>query len=294
MSEPIISKKTLYEFKEYLSRCSVLREIEAYFDSADITYAADFDPETSGERRIVTSRYYHSLNLCDLSDVKKLLRAFEDILFSLEKCIQEAESGGFTRCGLDDYRKSFEILKLRLKQDGFTYQDGRIITVGQVPSLAHLESIAVTADFPYLIRQLDRIETSIDTDPWLAIGTAKELVETTCKTILLELGRTVDKDWDLMELCKEARKVLKLTPDDIPNTVRAADTVKRLLNNLATVVQGLAELRNPYGTGHGHDGRARGLQPRHARLAAGAASTLALFLLETHRDSQERTANSGD
>jgi hypothetical protein len=75
-----------------------------------------------------------------------------------------------------------------------------------------------------------------------------------------------------------------LAPDDIHDRAKAADTIKRLLSNLATVVQGLAELRNPYGTGHGHDGRAKGLLKRHARLAAGAASTLALFLLETHRD----------
>lgn len=175
-------------------------------------------------------------------------------------------------------------LKLRLKHDGFAFQDGRIVTIGQVPSLTHLESIAVTADFPYLLRQLERIEASIDADPWLAIGTAKELVETVCKTILLELGRPVDSSWELMELCKEVRKQLRLTPDDIANTNRAAETVKRLLNNLATIAQGLAELRNPYGTGHGHEGRAKGLKPRHARLAAGAASTLALFLLETFRD----------
>jgi hypothetical protein len=44
------------------------------------------------------------------------------------------------------------------------------------------------------------------------------------------------------------------------------------------------ELRGSYGTGHGPDGRARGLHGRHARLAVGMASTLATFLLETHRE----------
>ncbi|HZZ30473.1 MAG TPA: abortive infection family protein [Phenylobacterium sp.] len=42
-------------------------------------------------------------------------------------------------------------------------------------------------------------------------------------------------------------------------------------------------MRNFYGSGHGQDGRARGLTPRHARLAVGAASTLALFLFDTHQ-----------
>jgi hypothetical protein len=54
------------------------------------------------------------------------------------------------------------------------------------------------------------------------------------------------------------------------------------LSNLATIVQGVAELRGLYGTGHGKDGKARGLQPRHARLAVGAASSLVTFAFQTH------------
>ena len=57
--------------------------------------------------------------------------------------------------------------------------------------------------------------------------------------------------------------------------------VKRVLSNLATIVQGVAELRGLYGTGHGKDGKARGLQPRHARLAVGAASSLVTFVFQT-------------
>lgn len=62
--------------------------------------------------------------------------------------------------------------------------------------------------------------------------------------------------------------------------------IRRLLSNLGNIAQGLGELRNLYGTGHGKHGKSKGLNPRHARLAVGAASTLALFLFETH---QERT-----
>lgn len=47
--------------------------------------------------------------------------------------------------------------------------------------------------------------------------------------------------------------------------------------------QGMAELRNLYGTGHGPSAKTnRGIQPRHARLATGVAATLASFLFETH------------
>ncbi|TAE73026.1 MAG: hypothetical protein EAZ84_13545 [Verrucomicrobia bacterium] len=60
----------------------------------------------------------------------------------------------------------------------------------------------------------------------------------------------------------------------------------RILSNLSTVGHGLAELRRLYGTGHGQHGSTSGLTPRHAKLAAGAAATLAIFLFETHEQTK--------
>lgn len=60
-------------------------------------------------------------------------------------------------------------------------------------------------------------------------------------------------------------------------------------SNLGQISQGMAELRNLYGTGHGKDGRSKGLSPRHARLAVSCATALATFLFEAHEARQERT-----
>lgn len=133
----------------------------------------------------------------------------------------------------------------------------------------------------YLIRQVNRIETAISSDPDLAIGTSKELIETCCKTILQECDVTFDENWEITKLVKITFKQLKLTPDDIPDSAKASETIRRLLSNLASVAQGLAELRNFYGTGHGKSAKTKGLSSRHAKLAAGAATTLAIFLFET-------------
>ena len=84
-------------------------------------------------------------------------------------------------------------------------------------------------------------------------------------------------------MLKETNKELKLTPNDIPDEAKASTTIKSILGSLSNVVQGIAELRNSYGSGHGKDAKFRGLSPRHAKLAVGAASTLAIFLLETHK-----------
>jgi Abortive infection C-terminus len=83
---------------------------------------------------------------------------------------------------------------------------------------------------------------------------------------------------------RKTMKALNLLPDDIPEQARGVETIRRLLRNLSTAVTGLAEIRNLYGTGHGRHGSPRGLWARHAKLAAGAASTLAIFLLETHEE----------
>ena len=127
------------------------------------------------------------------------------------------------------------------------------------------------------------MEAAIDSAPHVAIGIAKELIETICKTILTERNKNINKDWDLPKLLKATNKELKLTPNDIPGAVRASTTIKSILGSLSNVVQGIAELRNSYGSGHGKDAKFRGLSPRHAKLAVGAASTLAIFLLETNK-----------
>lgn len=161
---------------------------------------------------------------------------------------------------------------------------GRYVGINSTPGLSSARETLAGTDPSYVSQQITRIEAAIVNDPSLAIGTAKELVETCCKTILSEREIAFSKNADIPELVKLTAKELKLTPQDIPDKAKAAETIKRLLSNLATITQGVAELRNHYGTGHGKVANANGLQPRHAKLAAGAASTLAVFLAETHND----------
>lgn len=174
----------------------------------------------------------------------------------------------------------YEIIE-RSKISGHPVYAGRRKIEG-VPVGVNLAKNKDVFNAEYLSRQINRIEAAISYDPDLAIGTSKELVETCCKTILQERGVEFDDNWELTKVVKETYKQLKLTPDDIPETAKAADTIKRLLSNLATVTQGLAELRNLYGTGHGKSAKVKGLTPRHAKLAAGTATALAVFLFETH------------
>lgn len=155
------------------------------------------------------------------------------------------------------------------------------------PSLDPLKQQAKVLNANHLAEQIRRLETSVEIDPGLAIGTAKELIETCCKTILAERGKPVSGTPDISTLTKEALKELKLVPEGIPDAARGADVIKRLLSNLGTIGNGLAELRGLYGTGHGKHGCAPGLSTRHAKLAVGAAATLTVFLFETHMETKK-------
>lgn len=154
------------------------------------------------------------------------------------------------------------------------------------PSLDDLKQKATALNANHLAEQIRRMKDSIETDPSLAIGTAKELIETCCKTILAERGQEISGTPDIPTLTKATLKELNLVPEGVPTAARGADVIKRLLSNLSTVGHGLAELRGLYGTGHGQHGSTSGLTTRHAKLAVGAASTLVVFLFETHEQTK--------
>lgn len=155
-------------------------------------------------------------------------------------------------------------------------------------SVMRARSVADALDAAWMHREIERLENAVDRDPALAIGTAKELVESCCKSVLTKRGVTYSANADLPALTKLVARELGLVPDDITDAARGAETIRLILRNLSALTQYLAELRGLYGSGHGRDGKHRGLQPRHARLAVGAAVSFIDFVTETYRERQFR------
>jgi hypothetical protein len=162
------------------------------------------------------------------------------------------------------------------------------------PALGDLRDLATRLDAKHLAEQIRRMEAAVESDPGLAIGTAKELIETTCKTILRERGVELPGNPDVGELTKRTFKELDLVAKEVPNSAQGATTVKLILNNLAVVGVNIAALRNLYGTGHGKDGKAGGLTARHAKLAVGTSATLCRFLFETHLETKPSDGKDRD
>ena len=153
---------------------------------------------------------------------------------------------------------------------------------GRAEESLHRTALILSSSWMY--QEIQRIEASIDSDPALAIGTAKELVDTCCKPIADRMNIPLPASPDTPDLVKAVLKELRLVPDGISDQAKGAEVIKKTLRTLSTTTHGLAEIRNLYGTGHGKNSRHRGLQPRHARLAVATAAAFAEFIVETYKD----------
>jgi Abortive infection C-terminus/AbiJ N-terminal domain 3 len=155
-----------------------------------------------------------------------------------------------------------EELNRRLRMDGWELVEAEYISGHPCYAAQRVRSGAVMAvkrarlaadmlDAGWMAHEIERMEKAVEIDPSLAIGTAKEFVETCCKTILDKRGVLPEKGADVPKLVKLTAKELNLIPDGIPDAAKGADVIRGILRNLATLTQGLAELRGLYGTGHG-------------------------------------------
>lgn len=150
--------------------------------------------------------------------------------------------------------------------------------------ISDAKSLAKRLDAPHFHKEIDRINRSISSDLGQAIGASKDLLETACLTILKERNEPMPPKDDLQKLVKAVTKTMKLTPDDIDVHKKGAKALRRLLSSLPNIVQGLAELRNEYGAGHGKVGDHQELDRPNALFMVQTSLTLVTYLVEVHVD----------
>lgn len=163
----------------------------------------------------------------------------------------------------------------------FDHLEGRMAPADPHVS-AHLEDL----DPDGVLVRWKQAQSRLSRDPEGAITLARTLLESVCKIILGEAGQgVVDKD-DLQKLYKKTAKVLRLGPAQHTEQV-----FKQILTGCASVVDGLAALRNRLGDAHGRGRTGAKPAPRHAGLAVNLAGTMSMFLVETWR---ARQVEAGD
>lgn len=182
------------------------------------------------------------------------------------------------------YDKDYSLLYTKCKEIA-----GRVFSNRAVPLVAIADNLKEQFSSEYLNAQISAMLSMTENNPTEAIGKAKELIESCCKTILDSREIAWNKNWDVSQLTGETLKILKLMPKDIPENAPAATEMKALLGNLRAIATNTATLRNHYGSGHGKSANYKGLSSRHAKLAVGSSITLVEFLWETHLDRPKKS-----
>ncbi|MFI6581822.1 abortive infection family protein [Embleya sp. NPDC050493] len=260
----LISRATRSIFRRLMTD-SYVGEIATAFQDEGFAPNPDSTYEDSSIRRQTTQTYLESVDWTDPGHVGRVLRVFERLL--------------------DDWDPDgLRSLRNALLRDGYATdpETGHITPVGArlaVGNLAHLKDASAIRE------QLARIQRAVLDDPALAVGSAKELIESTAKVVLTERGVPVDDTMGIPALVKEAQQLLDLHPSAHTPGPDGSDAIKRILGSVSGIAIGLAELRNRgYGTGHGPATTRVGLRPRHAHLAVNAALTWCQLMLDTLAD----------
>ncbi|WP_280345664.1 abortive infection family protein [Nocardia neocaledoniensis] len=280
----LVSPRTREAVRDTMSG-TVLRDIDDMWQDELFAPPAE-DPEPVGGQRVTRFQgYLNQVNWTDPGHVARAMRVFEVALRPL-----------FYHPHVPDWDPSDLIERIRrlLARDGYTLGEDGGISGG--PSIVlKAEDLSNLRDATVIFQHLERIEHAVvREDPALAIGSAKELIESTAKLVLSERGLPVDDSADLPKLVVLAEEALQLHPKQAKPGPDGSQTVRKVLGAAQTITSGIAELRNDYGTGHGRETPPPGLGSRHARLAVNGARLWCQFLLDTLGDSQAPWCRSDD
>jgi hypothetical protein len=256
----LISPTTRGFFRTLMTE-STLGAIGAAFQDEGFAPNAESSYEDSSSRRQVTQEYLEAVDWADVDQIRRVLRVFERLIHGWEP----NSTRGFVNS---------------LRRDGFVVDDDS----GQITPLGR-QFPGGLSDPSAIREQLSRIQRAVIDDPALAVGSAKELIESTAKVVLIELGLPVNPKADLPSLVRDAHQALGLHPSSATTGPDASDAVKKILGSVSGIAIGVAELRNRgYGTGHGAASSRTGLRPRHAHLAVNSAFTWCQLILDTLAD----------
>lgn len=238
-----------------------------------------------GECRAIVASFHADVTFADPKEQQRLLRVYVNALE--DRPIDPPADGSPIVLPPEAVT-----LIASLQRDGANIDDaGRLILRSAPPPVLELGQYDRLRDPTVLQVHLRRIESNLAADPPTAIAAAKELVESTCKFVLDDYGIAYEQSAGLQELYKATARALCINREAVDDSVRGSQAAQRILQNLSSLVQGMAELRNELGIGHGRTTNSAAME-RHARLAFNSARTAVEFILETwhHRKGQRRQA----
>ena len=148
-------------------------------------------------------------------------------------------------------------------------------------SLEELDAVSQVID---LSQYANRIRDALPADPYQAVGTTKEMLEATMKTILHSRGHEESGTISFPELTKLCFSELGLASEASPATV-GERYLRKIASNAKKMIEAANELRNRAGTGHGRVvGKEPVLTAADASLVACTGMVLAAWLARNAGD----------
>jgi hypothetical protein len=170
------------------------------------------------------------------------------------------------------YEKTKEDIRKALAKHGLAYQVGGRIVGGATLPTRTLEALLKERDFSTIDQEFGRALANVEVDPPAAVTSACAILEALCKIYIEDEHLDKPEKQDLRAVWKVVQKRLNLEPSSVES-----DDLKRILQGLASVADGISAFRTHAGSAHGHGRTGYRPLPRHARLAIHSAHTLVSF-----------------
>mgnify|MGYP001382452289 CR=1 FL=1 len=267
----------------------VLRDIDALFGDNDIRLGPEQpDHNDQSERRERMRRYLATLDLNNPIDHANLVAVYSDVMQDIG---ERSKRGG-------DY---YDLMPLKAKWlntltgAGFEVDPWSFVVTDPsrpaTPVMFSADALSALSDPAVIHDHLGRLGDTVESDPRLAVSTAKALIESTAKCVLSARGVAYTKSDDVPQLVARSQQALGLAAKGASGEDQS---LRRVLGSLATLAQNVTEIRNKVGVDHGAENVPTWVRPRHARLVVGAAQVWCQLMLETlgDPDAPWRTAHA--
>jgi hypothetical protein len=163
-----------------------------------------------------------------------------------------------------------------LSRSQLGYQlNGYVSLAGTSPAARTLADYLRAGDYASIDAEFDRALGQLDRDPHAAITAACSIIEAICKSCLETLGVELPTSQTVVPLWRAVQPHLGLNMNPT-----LSDDQKRILQGLASVVDGIGAYRTHIGSAHGRGVNPPPIEVSEARLAVNAAHTLVAFIME--------------
>ena len=198
-----------------------------------------------------------------------------DALSVLGKVIQkfmDQEPSDFSTQVGDGQRR----IRDSLSRNQLSYQvNGYVTLAGAGPATRTLVDFLKTGDFASVEAEFDRAVSQLDRDPHAAITAASAIIEALCKTYIETFGLEMPSKQSIVPLWRSVQMHLGLNIDPT-----LEDDQKRILQGLASIIDGIGAYRTHIGSAHGRGVLPPTIRVSEARLAVNASHTLVIFIME--------------